>query len=392
MKTKLFKKLLTALALVTFAFSLAGCGGEDKKSDSKASSGLETWTSYEVGSGGYNQAAAIANALTQKYGTKIRIMPEGTSIGRMTTMKKGQAKFGFLADETFFATQAIYDFATKSTGPQDLRVILVKPSVLTQLTTKKSGIKTLYDLKGKRIAYIPGNSSQNVKNAALMAGADLTWDDVKKTPMASYTAALRALMEEKVDVVMGIPTASIAYEIENSPVGLDYVRYPHNDKVAWKKITDYAYWCVPGVEDRGAALTKGQPIEVGACVVPQIVCYSSVSDQDAYNMIKGLDETFELYKNLDPVAEDWELKKASNFPAGAPYHNGAIKYLKEKNLWTSEHEKKNQALLAEMKKIKDAWDIVLKEAEAKKISDKDFPSYWIQRRTDLTGLRRADPV
>jgi len=34
-----------------------------------------TWTAYDVGSGGYNQAVAIGNALKNKYQVNLRVLP-----------------------------------------------------------------------------------------------------------------------------------------------------------------------------------------------------------------------------------------------------------------------------------------------------------------------------
>ncbi|MGZ0190594.1 MAG: TAXI family TRAP transporter solute-binding subunit, partial [Alphaproteobacteria bacterium] len=41
------------------------------------------WTAYDLGSSGYAEATGMANAFKNRYGTRIRIIPAGTSIGRM---------------------------------------------------------------------------------------------------------------------------------------------------------------------------------------------------------------------------------------------------------------------------------------------------------------------
>lgn len=64
-----------------------------------------TWSSYDVGSAGYAEASAIADAFGKKYGTRIRIQPSGSSIGRLQPLLSGRADVGFLATETFFATE-----------------------------------------------------------------------------------------------------------------------------------------------------------------------------------------------------------------------------------------------------------------------------------------------
>ena len=52
--------------------------------------------------------------------------------------------------------------------------------VLTVVAAKDSGIKTAADLKGKRVAWVIGAPSLNQNIAAILAFANLTWDDVKR--------------------------------------------------------------------------------------------------------------------------------------------------------------------------------------------------------------------
>ena len=82
-----------------------------------------TWSSYDVGSAGYAEASAIADAFGKEYGTRIRIQPSGSAIGRLQPLLSGRADVGFLATETFFAAEGVYDFSTRQWGPQDLRAI-----------------------------------------------------------------------------------------------------------------------------------------------------------------------------------------------------------------------------------------------------------------------------
>src|SRR3546814_10525829 len=80
------------------------------------------WTAYDVGASGYAEASGVANALMKNNQVRIRIVPSGTSIGRLLPLVTGKANFGFLSNEVYFATEAIHDFAVQSWGPQDLRV------------------------------------------------------------------------------------------------------------------------------------------------------------------------------------------------------------------------------------------------------------------------------
>ena len=66
--------------------------------------------------------------MKQKHGTRIRIIPSGTSIGRILPLTQRKAQYAFLASGTFFGSEGTYDFADQQWGPQDLRCVLAPPS------------------------------------------------------------------------------------------------------------------------------------------------------------------------------------------------------------------------------------------------------------------------
>jgi hypothetical protein len=148
---------------------------------------------------GYVEASAIADALGKKYGTRVRLQPSGTSIGRILTLKQKRVAYAWLANELFFAAEGLYEFGQPDWGPQDLRVMLGRVNGFSVVVTKTSGIQSVADLKGKRFAFVPANSSVNIKLDGIFAFAGLTWKDVQVVPFASYAASLKALVEGKAD-------------------------------------------------------------------------------------------------------------------------------------------------------------------------------------------------
>ena len=108
--------IATALAGVMFAGTASAADVALPKS--------MVWSAYDLGSSGYAEATGIANALKKNYGTRIRIVPAGTSIGRMLPMTTGKVKYGFLANEAYFSAEGTYDFATEQWGPQDIRIVI----------------------------------------------------------------------------------------------------------------------------------------------------------------------------------------------------------------------------------------------------------------------------
>jgi TRAP transporter TAXI family solute receptor len=345
--------------------------------------GMMTWSAYDVGSRGYVQAAAISNALTKKHGSKVRILPSGTSVGRLMPLKTGAATYGFLADETYFAAEAIYEFAYPEWGPQDLRVILAHPAPTSMAATAKSGIRTPKDFKGKRIGWVLGASTLNVKTEAFLAFAGLTWNDVQKVEMPSYAAALKGLIEGKIDATNAGITAPLMYELESSPQGIFWPEFPASDMEGWKRVQQVAPWLSPGKCDTGPGLKKGQPKEIPFFTYPQLVTYAKQNTNEVYALVKGVDETFDMYKDADPEMPEWAISRSGRTPAGAPFHEGAIRYLKEKGIWTAQSDQWNKKFLERLRKVQEAWKMAMEEAGVKKIPEKDFSEFWLKKRKEI---------
>ncbi len=378
-------KRAAACSVISAVFLMLWAGGAAWAAETKniGLPGMMTWSAFDVGSRGYVQGAAISNALTKTYGTKVRILPSGTSVGRLMPMKTGAATYGLLADETYFAAEAVYEFSSPDWGPQDLRVLLAHPAPISLVATAKSGIKTVKDCRGKRIGWIPGASTNNVKTEAFLAFAGLTWKDVQRVDMPSYAAAGKGLTEGKIDAISYGITAPLLYELEASPQGISWPEFPAADVEGWKRLRQFTPWLSPGKCDMGPGLKKGQPKEIPFYTYPQLVCYAKQNANEVYALVKGFDETFEMYKAADPEMPEWAITRSGRTPAGAPFHEGAIRYLKEKGLWTAESEQWNNKFLERLKKVKQAWKAARTEAEAKKMSEKEFQEFWMSRRKEI---------
>ena len=57
------------------------------------------WSTYDVGSTGYVEASAIADAFGKQYGTRVRLQPSGSAIGRVKPLIDGRVSHAWLANE-----------------------------------------------------------------------------------------------------------------------------------------------------------------------------------------------------------------------------------------------------------------------------------------------------
>ncbi|WP_424924313.1 TAXI family TRAP transporter solute-binding subunit [Alloalcanivorax xenomutans] len=338
-----------------------------------------TWSSYDVGSAGYAEASAIADAFGKKFGTRIRIQPSGSSIGRLQPVLSKRADIGFLATETFFASEGIHDFSTRRWGPQDLRVVAGRPSSFGIFTAADADIHTLQDLKGKRFAYVAGNPSINVKCDAFLAFAGLTRDDVDAKMFPTYANAMSSLARNEADASCTTTTPSHVYELEQSPRGIRWLEVPADDEEGWKRLRAVATFFQPYTETVGAGISEENPVDILAYRYPVLVVRSDTDADLVYAFTKALDETYDMYKDATSVMPRWDLKQAGVPAADAPFHEGAIRYLKEKGIWTDEAQAWNDARTKRLNVLRDAWKKAVAEGDGK--SDEEFAAIWDRIRT-----------
>ena len=341
------------------------------------------WSTYDVGSSGYTEASAVADAFGKKFDTRVRIMPSGTSIGRLLPLKTGRVQYGWLANEVYFATEALYDFSVQEWGPQDLRIVAGRPSTFGMAIATDSGIKTIADIRGKRVPRIKANPSINIKVEAMLAFAGLTWDDVQVVEVPSYGAALQSLVDGQADVAGTTPTAATLYELEGSSRGLSWAPLPEDNAEGWAAVTDVASFFAPATVTAGAGISEKNPAQIFAVRYPMITVYADADENEVYNFIKALDESFDIYKDATSAMPNWAISEAGTTPQDAPFHPGAIRYLKEIGVWTDKDQAWNDARLARLENVMAAWETATEEAMDQNISSKDWPTFWEEHRAAI---------
>lgn len=351
------------------------------------------WSAYDLGSSGYAEATGIANALRKNYDTRIRIVPAGTSIGRMLPMVTGKVTYGFLANEAYFAAEGIFDFATEQWGPQDIRIVLGRLASNGLATAADVGVKGLADLKGKRIGYVKGNPSVNIKTDAYLAFAGLTQADVEVVWFGSYNAMKTAVLANQLDSFSSVTTSANMREIEASPRGLVWPEFPSDDQEGWDRMNRVVSFLSPYKEDQGAAISGDKPLELIGYRYPMITVYQSeVTDDEVYNLVKAIDLSFEDFKNTTSSSFNWALDIAGRPPYDAPAHEGTIRYMKEKDLWRDEDQAWQEQRMARLEAVMALWeeaqgDFVewreAEEAKGNKVNPAEaWEGHWEKYRAD----------
>jgi len=361
---------------------------------SVAQSGLPAtlaWSAYDVGSGGYNQSVAIGNALKQKYNVSLRVLPGKNDISRTLPLREGKVQFSANGvGGSYLAQEGVYEFGAKDWGPQPVRALMMNTSdqILTVVAAKDAGIKTVADLKGKRVAWVIGAPALNQNITAILAFAGLTWNDVQKVEFGGFGAAMDGIINNQVDAAFSSSISGKAFQIAKSPRGLAYPVISHSDKAGWARMNKVAPFFFPFMGTEGAELSKDKPAESATYPYPVLMTYASQDADLTYAMTRAMVDTFDLYKGSAPGNSGWDVKR-QNFAWVIPYHDGAIRYWKEAGVWTPEHQAHNDKLLARQKVLAEAW---AKTRQGNYADDKAYAQAWMAARAEALTKSGMDPV
>lgn len=191
------------------------------------------------------------------------------------------------------------------------------------VANEDSGIKTLADLKGKRISVGAAKSGTELNARAILKAAGLTYADLGKVEYLPFGESVELMKNRQLDATLqsaGLGVASIR-DLATS-IKIVVVAVPA-DVVA--KVGDAAYQ--PAVIP--ANTYTGQTVEVATAAIPNfLVTQAGVPDELAYQMTKS------MYENLDTLYAAHNAAKSikrENAIKGMPIplHPGAARYYKE---------------------------------------------------------------
>lgn len=189
-----------------------------------------------------------------------------------------------------------------------------------------SGIKTLADLKGKRVSVGAAKSGTELNARAIFKAAGINYSDLAKVEYLAFGESVELMKNRQLDATLqsaGLGVASIrdlatSVKIIVIPVPADVVA----------KVGDAAYQTavIP------ANTYTGQTTDIATAAIPNfLVTHSGVSDELAYQMTKS------MYENLDSLYaahNSAKVIKRENAIKGMPIplHPGAERYYKEVGL------------------------------------------------------------
>jgi len=308
---------------------------------------------HPVGGAYHACGSAIAALISEK--TKIRavVQPFAGPNAWMPLMQSGELEMGLVSGFDAGASwmgKFGYDRPTTN-----FRLVLhgnvVSNSSFTVL--KKSGYKKVIELKGKKIpSEFGGNFMFHQLMEAMLRSVGMTWKDVVAVPTPDFISSLRMLREGRIDAgPSGSPTTPAALEL-NTALGVNVLSYgdmqPSDlaNGVPEKMqaiLDDLLPGTFPKVVKAGLGVIEKDTVLISYPIY--LTASSKLSDDAVYLILKTVYENTASLAPAHAWLKAWKPDAMAAARQPAPYHNGAIKFFKEKGVWTEAMEKRQGQLL-----------------------------------------------
>jgi TRAP transporter TAXI family solute receptor len=346
-----------------------------------------SWSAYNLGTTGYNQAVGIGKALKDNYNVNLRVLPGKNDVSRLLPLQRGRVQFSANGVATYFGQEGVFQFAGKTWGPMPLRLVMASHGDSNQAlgVANDLGITSYADLRGKRVPYVRGAPALNVTTEAFLACGGLTWDDVERVDFPGYNAMWTGIVNGQVDAAYATTVSGPTRKLEASPRGIFWPPAPHDDAGCWQRMDGIVPFMQKHVATRGAAISETNPHEGATYPYPMLITLAGQNEQLVHDLAKAIHIHYEEYKNADPGSIGWAMER-QNFQWVVPFHEGAVSYFKSIGVWSDADDAHNSRLIQRQSVLATAW-------QAHQAEDPDdFSGAWMIRRAAALDAAGFDPI
>ena len=311
------KKIIALVLALTLAMALVACGGASA-------------TKMTMGTGGtagtyYAYGGALGSQIKASAGIDVNVVSTDGSKANILGIDAGNFQLGTVQSDVMAYAAAGTRSFEKEGALDSFRVIAGLYAEAVQLITMDPEIKSVADLKGKKVSIGAAGSGVYFNAIDILGAAGLTEQDIQPQ-YQSFADSADALKDGKIDaafIVAGAPTPAIT----ELCLAADAALVPIDGDIAKKLMESSPYYTTYVIP---AETYKGQTADVTTVTVKAtLIVSTSASEEDVYNITKA------IFDNIDAISH---AKKAElsidNATEGmtAPFHKGAAKYFAEKGV------------------------------------------------------------
>ena len=317
------KRVIAILMALAMIFSLAACGSSG--ADGKA-------TTMTMGTGGtagtyYGYGGILGTQIKNSSGITVNVVSTDGSKANILGIDAGNYQLGTVQSDVM-----AYGWEGSRTFEQEgkldsFRVIGGLYAEAVQLITMDPAIKSVADLKGKKVSIGAAGSGVYFNAVDILAAAGLTEKDIQPQ-YQSFADSADALKDGKIDaafIVAGAPTPAIQELCTTAKAYL----VPVDGDVAKKLMETSPYYTTYKIP---AKTYDGQDKDVTTVTVKAtLIVSASASEDDVYNITKAIFDNVDAITEAHAKGAELSIENATD-GITVPFHAGAAKYFKEKGV------------------------------------------------------------
>ncbi|MGR5281378.1 TAXI family TRAP transporter solute-binding subunit [Photobacterium damselae] len=275
----------------------------------------------------------LVNKDRKDHNIRCSVESTGGSIYNINTLRSGELDFGVVqSDWQYHGYNGSSKFKEQGPYPKLRAVFSIHTEPFNIIARADSGIKTLADLKGKRVNIGNPGSGDRATMGVVMDALGWTEKDFKLASELKGSERSQALCDNKIDAfiyMVGHPNGSI----KEATTSCNAKLIPVTGEAIEKIIADNPYYTatkVPG------DMYQGNDDVESFGVAATLVTSTDVSDDAVYALTKAVFENFDTFKRLHPAFAHLKPQDMVKNGISIPLHPGAIRYYKEAGLLPKE--------------------------------------------------------
>ena len=313
------KRIIALVLALVLAFTLVACGG----------AGSTTMTMGTGGTAGtyYGYGGILGTQVKTSTGITVNVVSTDGSKANILGIDAGNYQLGTVQSDVMdYGWNGLRTFE-KEGKIDSFRVIGGLYAEAVQLVTMDPNIKSVADLRGKKVSIGAAGSGVYFNAVDVLAAAGLTEKDIVPQ-YQSFADSADALKDGKIDaafIVAGAPTPAIQELCTTSKAYL----VPIDGDIA-KKVMEaspfYATYKIP------AGTYEGQTADVTTVTIKAtLIVSANASEEDVYNITKAIFDNKEAITKAHAKGAELSLENATDGMT-VPFHKGAAKYFAEKGI------------------------------------------------------------
>ncbi|QGT99457.1 TRAP transporter solute receptor, TAXI family precursor [Candidatus Syntrophocurvum alkaliphilum] len=313
------KKLVLVAILTTFVFIAAACGGGGSQQITMGT-GSVGGTYYPLG----QEMVTVWNNNIED--VNFSAVESGASVQNLADIGAGNMDLGMSVHiPALNALAGINDFDNEITNFNFIGHIY--PEVLQVITREGTGIESISDLEGKRVAIGPAGSGTQAATRLVLEAYGLTEDDYDAYQEGFGDAADR-LQDGTIDAsfgLLGLPNGTIE-QLQASVGDVQFINISTEGLQYVEENSDYGELTIAG----GTYDWIEEDVITISAFAVLVANTDTVDDELAYELARVMVENAD--ENTHPQSAHMTLENALLGSEGLPMHPGAERYYQEQGI------------------------------------------------------------